>query len=106
MVRLKAPLRNFEPGQYRQDHATAYDFEVAGVQFQAFFTYDALELELTTHDDIYILLFLLGNVQDGILLRAKGGMYERAGRISVCYTDGGFKELSFWESFRVSIEIV
>jgi hypothetical protein len=108
MLRLNAPLLKFEPGQYRQHNDISYDFEVAGVQFNAFFTYDALELEPTSEGDIYIILILLGSVQKGLLLRAKGGMYERVGYISLYYMGGrkGFNELKFWERFRVSIEIV
>ncbi|KAH7268788.1 heterokaryon incompatibility protein-domain-containing protein [Fusarium solani] len=108
MLRLNAPLLKFKPGQYQQGAHTSYDFEVAGVQFNAYYTYDTLDLAPTTQEDLYILVILLGRVQKGILLRAKGSMYERVGYTSLYYMDGpkGFKELSFWDGFRVDVEIV
>ncbi|KAF9784238.1 hypothetical protein IL306_007751 [Fusarium sp. DS 682] len=104
MIRVNAPLLKFEPCQYQRDSSISYKLEVAGVQFGAFFTYDALELEPTAHGDLYILLILLGSDQKGILIRAKGGMYERVGYTSLYYMGGlkGFRELSFWDSFRVA----
>ncbi|KAJ4309313.1 hypothetical protein N0V84_011571 [Fusarium piperis] len=108
MLRLNAPLLKFKPGQYQQGTHTSYDFEVAGVQFNTYYTYDTLDLGPTTPEDLNILLILLGRVQKGILLRTKGALYERVGYTSLYYMGGpkGFKELSFWDSFRVDVEIV
>ncbi|KAG4270211.1 hypothetical protein FPRO04_11649 [Fusarium proliferatum] len=107
-LHVNAPLLKFEPCQYRRDSNISYEFETAGVRFSAFFTYDAPELEPTDHSDLFILLILLGSDQKGILLRAKGSMYERVGYTSLFYMAGfkGFQELSFWDNFQVSVEIV
>ncbi|RSM09355.1 hypothetical protein CEP52_004140 [Fusarium oligoseptatum] len=97
MLRVNAPLLKFKPGQYHQGDYPSYDFEVSGVQFNAYYTYDTLGLEPTAQEDLYILIVLLGRVQKGILLRAKGAMYERVGYTSLFYMSGanGYKELRF-----------
>ncbi|QGI65142.1 hypothetical protein CEK26_009095 [Fusarium fujikuroi] len=60
-LHVNAPLLKFEPCQYRRDSNISYEFETAGVQFSAFFSYDAPELEPTDHSDLCILLILLGS---------------------------------------------
>ncbi|KAI8716909.1 HET domain-containing protein [Fusarium sp. LHS14.1] len=85
MLRLNAPLLNFKPGQYQHGTHTSYDFEVSGVQFNVYYTYDTLGLVPTTQEDLYILIVLLGRVQKGILLRARSTIYERVGYTSLYY---------------------
>lgn len=110
MLRLDAPLLKFEPSQYRKVQDNLYeDLQIAEAKFNAYFIYDAAELEPDdSQSDLYILMLLVGNAQKGILLRPKESMYERVGFTALFHMSGpsGFRDSCFWNKFRMNVILI